>query len=142
MRVPMQRFTLAHFWELDKLLMGLFHFSCGSCRGKWDSLCGETHRASYCAGGMLVTAAIEAICTVVDLCAAVAIPPVALGASAEDLGILLGACGNLGTATIVLGAEIHHCKCREREHISHHHEEWAVTLTRSLGSPSILPAPP
>lgn len=53
---------------------------------------------------------VDTVCTGVYLCAAVAIPLVALLAAARDLGALLGALGDLRTAPIVLFAEVHNCK--------------------------------
>ena len=59
---------------------------------------------------MLMTSTIDTVCTGVYLCAAVAIPLVALLAAAGDLCALLGALGDLRTAPIVPFAEIHDCK--------------------------------
>lgn len=48
-----------------------------------------THWASHPAGGMLVTSTVDAIRTGVYLCAAVAVPLIALLAAAGDLCALL-----------------------------------------------------
>lgn len=72
----------------------------------------ETHRAGHLACGMFMTPTIEAVCTGVYLCAAAAIPFVALWAAAGDLCAFLGALGDLRTAPVVLFAEIHNCKSR------------------------------
>lgn len=58
-----------------------------------------------------MTSTVDTICTEVYLCAAVAIPLVALLAAARDLRALLGALGDLRTAPVVLFAEIHDCAC-------------------------------
>lgn len=65
-----------------------------------------------------MTPPVEAIRTGVYLQAAVTVPLVALWAAAGDLGALLGALGDLRTAPVVLFAEIHHCKSRERGLVS------------------------
>lgn len=61
-----------------------------------------------------MTSTVDTICTGVYLCAAVAIPLVALLAAAGDLCALLGALGDLCTAPVVLFAEIHNCKRKGR----------------------------
>lgn len=71
-----------------------------------------THWASHLAGGMLMTPAVEAVCTGVHLDAAVAIPKVALWTAAGDLRALLRALGDLRAPAVVLFAEIHNCKSR------------------------------
>lgn len=68
---------------------------------------------------MLMTPPVEAVRTRVHLRAAAAVPLVALRAAAGDLGALLGAPGDLRAAPVVLFAEIHHCKSRERGLMSH-----------------------
>lgn len=68
---------------------------------------------------MLMTPAIEAIGTGVDLCAAAAIALVALLTAAGDLRALLGTPGDPGAAPIVLLAEIHSCRSRgETAHLT------------------------
>lgn len=66
-----------------------------------------------------MTPAVEAVRTGVYLCAAVAIPLVALRAAAGHLCALLGALGDLGTAPVVLFAEIHNCKSRREGSVSY-----------------------
>lgn len=102
----------------------------------------RTHRAGHLAGGMLMTPPIEAICTGVYLCAAVAIPLIALRAAAGHFGALLGASGDLGTTSIVLFAEIHNCKSRRKVSICSLHatgaSEWgSQAIHTSVLSPSL-----
>lgn len=66
-----------------------------------------------------MTSTVDAVRTGVYLCAAVAVPLVALLAAAGDLCALLRALGSLCTAPVVLFAEIHSCKRKRRGFMCH-----------------------
>lgn len=92
-----------------------------------------------------MTPPVEAVRTGVYLQAAAAVPFVALRAAAGDLGALLGAPGDLRTAPVVLFAEIHHCKSRERGLMSHclcNGPQTGLRVTSGPVAPCWCPLPP
>ena len=83
-----------------------------------------------------MTPSVEAIGTGVYLYAAAAVPLVALLTAAGDPRALLGTLGDLGTAPVVLFAEIHNCRSRgETAHLSTVCARWASD--GGMGSPGI-----